>query len=101
MVAIADLFASSHQTSDNACLDVLWVVGLVVKVPVSVSWFTVDLSHDSAIVLYIEKATSMVNWMDDRMLLMCFRNRLIHEVIVRRCCLHIKAILKVFCLLSV
>ena len=45
--SIANLFASSHQSSDNACLDVLWVVQLVMKVPVSVCWLTVDLNPDS------------------------------------------------------
>ena len=43
LCGIADLFGSSHQSSDNACLDVMWMVRLVMKVPVSVSWFTVDL----------------------------------------------------------
>ena len=55
---IADLFASSHPSSDDACLDVLWMVRLVMKAPVSVSCFSVELSHDSAIVLhnqYIKK----------------------------------------------
>ena len=52
LCGIADLFASSYQSSDNACLDVLWVVRLVMKVPVSVSWFAVDLSPDSATVLH-------------------------------------------------
>ena len=58
LCGIADLFASSYQSSDNACLDVLWVVRFVMKVPVSVSWFAVDLSPDSATVLhnqYIKK----------------------------------------------
>ena len=58
LCGIADLFASFHQSSDDACLDVMWMVRLVMKAPVSVSWFPVELSHDSAIVLhnqYIKK----------------------------------------------
>ena len=52
LCGIADLFASSYQISDDPCHDGLWVVGLAMKVTVSVSWRTVDFSHDFAIVLY-------------------------------------------------
>ena len=58
LCGIADLFASFHQSSDDACLDVMWMVRLVMKVPVSVSRFPVDFSHDFAIVphnQYIKK----------------------------------------------
>ena len=70
LCGIADLFTSSHQISDYPCHDGLWVVGLAMEVPVSVSWLTVDLSHDFAIVLYsqyIEKKNLSVFYLHGKL----------------------------------